>query len=185
MESKTTKPMTPFDVLTTPAHLYTLKLLLPYTPPSMQHFFAIYIKLQELTYTFQHFHGCKNHSGLPQIFSDLKSYMSPEEQEQMETVENIMNMMTLMQSMPDSAEPDLSDLFSSMFAQETKTEGKKMEGNKENKEGDADYERMDEPSTNERDRSTEAGADQKGGCPDQWEDRQSSGTCDDDFDYQR
>ena len=99
----------------------------PYTPPSMQHFFAIYIKLQELTYTFQHFHGCKNHSGLPQIFSDLKSYMSPEEQEQMETVENIMNMMTLMQSMPDSAEPDLSDLFSSMFAQETKTEGKKME----------------------------------------------------------
>ena len=96
-----------------------------------------------------------------------------------------MNMMTLMQSMPDSAEPDLSDLFSSMFAQETKAEGKNMEGNKENKEGDADYERMDEPSTNERDRSTEAGADQKGGCPDQWEDRQSSGTCDDDFDYQR
>lgn len=185
MESKTTKPMTPFDVLTTPSHLYTLKLLLPYTPPSMQHFFAIYIKLQELTYTFQHFHGCKNHSGLPQIFSDLKSYMSPEEQEQMETVENIMNMMTLMQSMPDSAEPDLSDLFSSMFVQETGTEGKNMEGNKENKEGDADYERMDEPSTNERNRSTEAGTDQKGGCPDQWEDRQSSGTCDDDFDYQR
>ena len=123
MESKTQKPMTPFDVLTTPSHLYTLKLLLPYTPPSMQHFFAIYIKLQELTYTFQHFHGCKNHSGLPQIFSDLKSYMSPEEQEQMETVENIMNMMTLMQSMPNSAEPDLSDLFSSMFAQETKAEG--------------------------------------------------------------
>lgn len=165
MESKTPKPMTPFDVLTTPSHLYTLKLLLPYTPPSMQHFFAIYIKLQELTYTFQHFHGCK--------------------QEQMETVENIMNMMTLMQSMPDSAEPDLSDLFSSMFAQETGTEGKNMEGNKENKEGDADYERMDEPSTNERDRSTEAGTDQKGGCPDQWEDRQSSGTCDDDLDYQR
>ena len=109
----------------------------------MQHFFAIYIKLQELTYTFQHFHGCKNHSGLPQIFSDLKSYMSPEEQEQMETVENIMNMMTLMQSMPDSAEPDLSDLFSSMFAQETGTEGKNMEGNKENKEGDADYDGMD------------------------------------------
>ena len=185
MESKTQKPMTPIDVLTTPSHLYTLKLLLPYTPPSMQHFFAIYIKLQELTYTFQHFHGCKNHSGLPQIFSDLKSYMSPEEQEQMETVENIMNMMTLMQSMPDSAEPDLSDLFSSMFAQETETGGKNMEGNKENKEGDADYERMDEPSTNERDRSAEAGTDQKGGCPDQWEDRQSSGTCDDDFDYQR
>ena len=44
----------------------------------------------------------------------------------METVENIMNMMTLMQSMPDSAEPGSPDLFSSMFAQETKTEGKKM-----------------------------------------------------------
>ena len=77
MESKTQKPMTPFDVLTTPSHLYTLKLLLPYTPPSMQHFFAIYIKLQELTYTFQHFQGSSEPFSFNSVFhSSLDTTLS-------------------------------------------------------------------------------------------------------------
>lgn len=180
MESKTQKPMTPFDVLTTPSHLYTLKLLLPYTPPSMQHIVAIYIKIQELNYTFRHFHGCENHFGISHIFSDLKAYMSPEEQEQMENMENILNMMAMMQSMPASDEQDLTDLFSSMFAQEFHTET----DNKTEK-GDVTHERMDEPSNDEGNRSAETGADQKSCGSDQWENREISCSCHDDSDYER
>ena len=55
MEQKPPRLMTPFDSLITPPGLYTLKLLLPYTPPSAQHFLAVYIKFAELSYTMEHF----------------------------------------------------------------------------------------------------------------------------------
>lgn len=148
MEPKTPKPMTPFDSLTTPSCLYTLKLLLPYTPPSIQHFFAIYIKLQELNYTVQYFHGQEYTSGISQIFSDLKAYMTPEEQEQIENMEHMINMMTMIQNMPVSEEQDLTDLFSTMFSQET---GSETDNN--DQKGDVTHERMDGPSTNEGNRS--------------------------------
>ncbi len=55
MEQNTLKPMTPFDNLVTPPFLYTLKLLLPYTPPSVQRFFGIYIKFLEFRNIFKGF----------------------------------------------------------------------------------------------------------------------------------
>lgn len=44
MEQKP-KLMTPFDMLVTSSSLYTLKLMLPFAPASMQRSLAIYIKI--------------------------------------------------------------------------------------------------------------------------------------------
>ncbi len=60
MEHKPPKPMTPFDNMVTPPFLYTLKLMLPYTPPSTQRMLGIYIKFLELRYTLSHFNGFGN-----------------------------------------------------------------------------------------------------------------------------
>ena len=46
------KLMTPFDMLVTSSSLYTLKLMLPFAPASMQRSLAIYIKFSELKATF-------------------------------------------------------------------------------------------------------------------------------------
>ena len=108
MEHKPPRPMTPFDDLVTPPYLYTLKLLLPYTPSSNQRFLAIYIKFLELRFTLESFHGfssCnrslhgQNASAPFGMFEEIKPYMAPEEKEQMEQMETMMNMMELFQSM--------------------------------------------------------------------------------------
>ena len=54
MEQKP-KLMTPFDMLVTSSSLYTLKLMLPFAPASMQRSLAIYIKFSELKATMEHF----------------------------------------------------------------------------------------------------------------------------------
>lgn len=109
MEQNPLRPMTPFDNLTTPPHLYTLKLMLPYTPPSMQRMLGVYIKFLELRYAMEHFHGFGNPDS-SKIFDTLKSYMGPEEKEMMEQMEMIMNMMEM-----TKGQPDMSDMFSGMF----------------------------------------------------------------------
>lgn len=105
MERKPPKLMTPFDSLITPPYLYTLKLIIPYTPPSTQRFLACYIKFLELRYTLEHFHGFPSHSS-SKILEELKDYMSPSEKEMMEQMEHMMNMLEMIQSiqtMGDSA----------------------------------------------------------------------------------
>lgn len=108
MERKTPKPMTPFDNMVTPPSLYTLKLLLPYTPSSNQRSLGIYIKFMELQYTMEHFYGFsfqKNRktsgpaSATFSVFEDLKPYMAKEEMEMMEQMEMMMNMMEMVQGM--------------------------------------------------------------------------------------
>ena len=54
------KLMTPFDMLVTSSSLYTLKLMLPFAPASMQRSLAIYIKFSELKATMEHFYGFLN-----------------------------------------------------------------------------------------------------------------------------
>ena len=49
------KLMTPFDMLVTSSSLYTLKLMLPFAPASIQRSLAIYIKFSELKATMEHF----------------------------------------------------------------------------------------------------------------------------------
>ena len=112
MEHKPPKPMTPFDNMVTPPFLYTLKLMLPYTPPSTQRMLGIYIKFLELRYTLSHFNGFGN-ADSSRLFDLLKDYMGPEEQEMMEQMEMLMNMMEMMQGQPDM--PDMSDFLGGMF----------------------------------------------------------------------
>ncbi len=54
------KLMTPFDMLVTSSSLYTLKLMLPFAPASIQRSLAIYIKFSELKATMEHFYGFLN-----------------------------------------------------------------------------------------------------------------------------
>lgn len=104
MDCKAPRPMTPFDELVTPPHLYTLKLMLPYTPPSAQRMMGIYIKFLEFKNTLEHFQGFKRPAP-GSILEELKDFMKPEEREMMEQMEMFMNMMEMAQSMqppPDS-----------------------------------------------------------------------------------
>ena len=47
------KLMTPFDMLVSSSSLYTLKLMLPFAPASIQRSLAIYIKFSELKATME------------------------------------------------------------------------------------------------------------------------------------
>ena len=98
-----------FSNLTTPPGLYALKLMLPYTPASMQRTLGIYIKFSELRYAMEYFHGFKNPDS-SKIFDTLKNYMGPEEKEMMEQMEMMMNMMEM-----TKGQPDMSDMFGGMF----------------------------------------------------------------------
>ena len=114
MEQNPPKPMTPFDNLVTPPFLYTLKLMLPYTPPSVQRFFGIYIKFLELRHTMEYFQGFS--SSPANILEGLKPYMGPAEKEMMEQMSSMMNMMEMvrgMQSMSDDASDSSSQGFGS------------------------------------------------------------------------
>ncbi len=111
MEHKPPRPMTPFDDLVTPPQLYTLKLMLPYTPSAMQRMLGVYIKFLEFKNTLEHFHGLE--SPASSILEGLKNYMTPEEQETMEQMEMMMNMMEMMKNQPDMS--DMSDVLGGMF----------------------------------------------------------------------
>lgn len=109
MEEKPPRPMTPFDTLFTPPFLYTLKLLLPYTPPEAQRSLAVFIKFSEFCHVLREFHRLASRP-TDSILEDIKPYLSPEEQESFSQVENIMSMMSMMemmQSMPAGTDPDL------------------------------------------------------------------------------
>lgn len=104
MNQKFPKPMTPFDSLVTPHHLYLMKLLLPYVPPAFQRMLACYIKFMEFQYTLEHFQGFSSSSDeTSHILNDLKPYMDPGEQEMMEQMESMMNMMEMVQGMQEMA----------------------------------------------------------------------------------
>lgn len=106
MDCKAPRPMTPFDELVTPPHLYTLKLILPYTPPSAQRMLGIYVKFQEFKNTLEHFQGF-HRSDSGSILDELKNFMKPEEREMMEQMKMFMNMMEMAQNM--QAAPEDSD----------------------------------------------------------------------------
>ena len=72
------KLMTPFDMLVTSSSLYTLKLMLPFAPASIQRSLAIYIKFSELKATMEHFYGFLNTDHPGSVLEQLKSCLSPE-----------------------------------------------------------------------------------------------------------
>ena len=150
MEHKPPRPMTPFDNLVTPSGLYTLKLMLPYTPLSMQRMLGIYIKFLEFRYTLEHFHGFGNPDS-SQILSALKDYMAPEEKEMMEQMEMMMNMMEMMQGQPDMADmanmTGMADIFGGMAGDMFRTSDSGAQTTEQ--KGDDTDERMAEPPFNE------------------------------------
>ena len=97
------KLMTPFDMLVTSSSLYTLKLMLPFAPASMQRSLAIYIKFSELKATLEHFYGFLNTDHPSSVLEQLKSCLSPED---------LMNMMEMMQTM--NSDSDGENGFSPM-----------------------------------------------------------------------
>lgn len=157
MEQNPPKTMTPFDSLVNPPFLYTLKLLLPYTPPSMQRFLGIYIKFLELRHAMEYFQGFASHAQPKDMLDGLKPYMSPAEKEMMEQMSGMMNMMEMvqnMQAMSDSSPQDsggfnpldmmkgmlspeqqeMFDMYNAMFENELNTPdtgGKKGESDNE------------------------------------------------------
>ena len=106
MEAKPPKLMTPFDCLVTTDQLYTLKLLLPYTPPSAQRMLAVYVKFQEFRLALEYFQGFPPRAAGRSPLEDLKPYLRPEERETMEQMEGMMHMMELMQEFPADAAQD-------------------------------------------------------------------------------
>lgn len=113
MEQNPPKPMTPFDSLITPPFLYTLKLLLPYIPSSMQRFLGIYIKYLELRHAMEYFQGFTSNPQPRDILDGLKPYMSPAEKEMMEQMSGMMNMMEMvqnMQAMSDTSDQEHKDI---------------------------------------------------------------------------
>ena len=144
MEEKHHRFMTPLDTLCTPAHLYTLKLLLPYTPYSMQRLLAVLIKFQEfqnIIQNFQHFSsGSSSH-----ILDEMKPYLTPEELETFSQFENMMNMMEMLQSMPADSGPDMPSSIYTFLNPFMK--------------GEFDEQRMDQPPGHEEHGPHETGTD--------------------------
>ena len=105
MEQESNKLMTPFDCLTIPQWIHLLKLMLPYTPSSMQHSLAVFIRFQEMQFTLRHFHGFPSERHFDNIIKDVKPYMDSTTQDMMDQMESMMSMMEMMQM------TDLSDLF--------------------------------------------------------------------------
>ena len=71
--------------------VYALKLMLPYTPASMQRMLGLFLKFLEFQYTMKHFYGFGSEKSPSDALTALKDLMSPEEQDMMEQME----MMTL------------------------------------------------------------------------------------------
>lgn len=162
MKNQPPKLMTPFDELVNPSFTYTLKLLLPYLPVSMQRVCAILLKFFELRYTLDTFYGFTNSHFLfssDSLFQDLKPYMPPEDQEMMEQFSSMMHMMEVMKTMQnqdsfssaentgnfspfdmlkgmmDPSQQEMFETYSNMFDHTI---------NKETMQKGADHERMDQ-----------------------------------------
>lgn len=137
MTKKPTKPMTPFDELTTPFELTLLKLILPYTSAAKEQTMWILIKFMELKYTIRFLKNptpyssdLTTHSALSspaEILELLTPYLSPEQAQMAGQFQNIMEMMSAMQAFEsdqsesntfDSLNP--TDLMMGMLSEEQK-----------------------------------------------------------------
>ncbi len=111
MEDFPKKFMTPFDCITTPEWVYMMKLMLPYTPRSLQHSLAVFLRFQEMRYTLQHFQNFSQKKQNANVLSDILPYVDHSFKDSFEQMESIMSMMEMMQNMPDMDGFDFGDLF--------------------------------------------------------------------------
>lgn len=114
-----------FDTLFTNNHICMMKLMLPLLPPSLQKWFALYIKYMELQYTFQYFSrhplgligadSSGSASGPHTILENMLPYCTAKERQ---NLTQIQNMIQTMQSMKDMMEmmDNMKELFPEGFA---------------------------------------------------------------------
>ena len=172
---KTPTPMTPFDEATA-SGLRMLKLFLPLFPPATQSMLAVFIKFTELQNVLNqqdpvsndelyrgafscvldivsHYHD-KNEESLFQdnidsIFDHLSPYLTSEEKQLFSTFKNIKEMMSM------------ADMFTQFFSSAPPSDEEPEDTiNNSSPKGDLNNGKLDEPSCNENDRSTQAGTDQ-------------------------
>lgn len=112
-------PMTPFDSLTSSGELQMLKLLLPYTPPSVQRMLAFFIRFTELQRAVRYFSVFRDFRegadpegafastppAASEILQDLRPYLGG----QADTVDMILSAMSMMEMMQDMAPPGAGD----------------------------------------------------------------------------
>ena len=144
MESKPLKPMSPFDILTTPAYLDVLKIMLPFTPSSAQHMLAVLIKFTEFQYTIRHFFGFPKEYKTSDLLDTLQCYMDPKLNEQLAQVKDLLNMMDMMNGNMSSEQKDIFEQYSHIFEEEL------SRAESRDKKGESAHERMDESSGYEK-----------------------------------
>ena len=108
MSTRPPKPMTPLDTVVTSQDLYSLKLILPYIPVSMQRLLAVYIKFQEFQNTLTYFQGFPSRHPSCGILDDLKPYMEASEVEMMEQMESVMQMMEMFSMYSENFDQELN-----------------------------------------------------------------------------
>lgn len=116
METKPTRPMTPFDEWTVPNELHTLKLLLPYTPAASQPALGMLIKVIELQHTMEYFQTrkqdvqgqdfSKGFSSPMEMLGEIAPYLPPEQANMIDTFRNMMNIMEMVQMMQTFTDSD-------------------------------------------------------------------------------
>lgn len=102
MEQQEKELVTPFDMLTSSKSLRMMKLMLPYTKPQMQRFFAVYIRFMELQETMRFYRNIAGSinaqendgaSDIAEILAELAPYLPSEVADAMEQFEMVMTMM--------------------------------------------------------------------------------------------
>lgn len=124
-DNRKTIPKTPFDNLVSPFSLDIMKLMIPYTNPSNQKMFAIFIKMQELQETIRYFkefptkmHSCdldRNAFDSTTIISEIKPYLPDENASMIDTFLSIQSMMEMMKVMQETTSDEESSDFSMDF----------------------------------------------------------------------
>jgi hypothetical protein len=127
MNSENNDKITAFDSLFTTNHMRICKILMPHMSCRMQHFFALYIKLYELTYTYSFFsknpppnveYGCENNierssckesdgnkqSDFANICREIMPYSTESEKEKLSRITSMFEQMKNMQEMMEMAE---------------------------------------------------------------------------------
>lgn len=123
MNHKDKMLMTPFDQLTSSRELQMLKLLLPFTPPESQKFFAFFIRFEELRKTMDYFQsfGRKRHSSfhrandvsVTEMFDEIRPFLDEKDAETFDKMIQTFHMMELFRTFQEM-NPDPSDPMSSL-----------------------------------------------------------------------
>lgn len=115
MNSENNDKITAFDSLFTTNHMRICKVLMPHLSSRMQHFFALYIKMSELSYTYSFFAGrpqakvqYSSENGFSDDFmnicEEILPYLDADGKEKINRLASMLEQMKNMQEMLQMAE---------------------------------------------------------------------------------